>query len=490
MKNNKKLIKNLTALILSGFMTLSLTNPVFARQMSLEESITEALSNNHSIKQSEADLEKAKAVLGEAKGNKGLKLTWEGTANKVGGHYYNQYDIDHSYGNVLSASIPVYTGGALENQYKSADLGVEISALTLENEKQTIQLQTIQDYYKILDCQNIKKVRQSAVTQYSEHEKVAMAKYNAGVVPKSDLLRAQVNLADAKQNLITAENDLQIAVTDFNKLIGQNVLTDVEPSDNYLTNTEYPNTLQKCMDTALQNRPDGLAAQKAVLQAQKSVKSAKAGYLPQVSIVAQKDIAGNSMFDDDQTDKSAIGVQADWTIFDSSVTKSQVKQAEATVIHAQQGVAETNDQILLDVRQAYLSMEAAKRNIETTKIAVAQAAEDNRIAQVRYQAGVGTNSDRLDSIVDYVTAQMNYNQALYDYTISRAALNKAMGLPAEAVVDNNNKADKGKDEKVVKQKAIKRNTTEQKVVEQKAENTNQIDQQKNDSPQLDVLDRG
>ncbi|MBB5336365.1 TolC family protein [Pectinatus brassicae] len=445
MKRNKnRWIKNLTALVLGGIMTVSLNTTVFARQMSLSESINEALANNHTIKEQEASLISARAVLGEARGNEGLTLTWEGTAYKADGHSYHDSGINRLYGNTIKATVPIYTGGKLENNKKSASLGVEIAQYNLDNEKQTIQYQTIEDYYAILNYINIKKVDETAVKQYSEHEKVAEAKYNAGVVAKTDLLTAQVNLANAKQALVTAENNVQVAITTFNTLIGQDILTDVEPADNYLTDTNYSKTLQECMDTAVQNRPDLLAAQRTVEQEQKAIAAAKAGYLPQVDFVAQKYISGNNVFDNDQYDQSIIGILADWTIFDSAVTHSQVKQAEAAYMKAQHTELALKDTVLSDVRQAYLSMEAARKNIETTKIAVVQAEEDNRIAVLRYQAGVGTNSDRLDAISNYATAQTNYNEALYTYTTSRASLEKAMGMP---IMQNNSAVDDTKDSK-------------------------------------------
>ena len=489
MKHSRNLFKNLTAMVLSGITVMTLGNTAFAREMSLQESVLEALNNNHTIKQEESDVEKAKAVLGEAQGNQGVKLTWTGTVNKLGGHYYNSNNIDHSYGNTVTASLPLYAGGQLDDNLKSAKLGVDVSNYTLENTKQSIQLQVIQSYYQILNSQNIKDVRQNVVKQYSDHEQMAEAKYNAGVVPKSDLLRSQVNLADAQQNLTSAENDLQIAISDFNKLIGQDLMTDVQPSDDYLTNYKFTQTLQECMDEAVTNRPDGIATRKAVEQAQLAISAAKAGYLPQVSLVAQKDIAGNNMMTNDQSDKSAVGVQASWDLFDSNVTHSQVKQAEAALIRAQQEQADMDDQIRLDVRQAYLSMEAAQKNIHTTQVAVAQATEDNRIAQVRYQAGVGTNSDILDTISDYVTARMNYNQALYDYTVSIASLNKAMGLDAQSII--NDLGGKGSVVPTVSGTVSAPAANETAVAPAPSEKASApAVQEENDSTELNVLDRG
>ncbi len=398
--------------------------------MSLKQSVEAALANSQNIKQSEAGVEQAQGALAQAKGKRGLNLNWSWSYNQLSGNTYDRQNLDHMYSNQLTAQLPLYTGGSLENAVKAAKEGLDVSGLTLENTKQLVKLQATQDYYQILECINTIRVRKNAVTQLAEHERVANAKYAAGVVPKTDVLRSQVQLADAKQYLVYAENNLAIAESNFNKLIGQDLRTSVTPLDDYLGVTNYRLTLQECVARALENRPDYLAAQKSVAQAQAGVAAAKGANYPQVALVAQKATAGDSSFGDNMSDKANVGVQANWNIFDNGVTSAQVKQQQAVLKQAEANRDNVRDQVQLDVRQAYLTMLAAEKNIQTTKVAVKQAAEDDRIAKISYEAGVSTNTDRLDANVAYVTAQMNYNKALYEYTISRAALDRAMGVPS------------------------------------------------------------
>ena len=113
------------------------------------------------------------------------------------------------------------------------------------------------------------------------------------------------------------------------------------------------------------------------------------------------------------------------------MTKAQVKQAEAALYKAQENAQYVREGIQLEVHQAYLSLLAAEKNIKTTSVAVNQATEDYQIAQVRYSAGVGTNIDVMDASVALTTAKTNYVQALYDYNVSKAQLDKAMGMPVD-----------------------------------------------------------
>ena len=125
-----------------------------------------------------------------------------------------------------------------------------------------------------------------------------------------------------------------------------------------------------------------------------------------------------------------------WNIFDNNVTEAQVQQAKASMRKAEQQLYETRETIQLDVRKAYLNLLAAEQNIHTTKVAVDQAQEDYKIAQVRYSAGVGTNLDVMDAESKLIQTQTTYITALYNYNTNKAALDQAMGLKVELDVAN------------------------------------------------------
>ena len=112
-------------------------------------------------------------------------------------------------------------------------------------------------------------------------------------------------------------------------------------------------------------------------------------------------------------------------------TITKVREAKANVVKAQESYRQISDQVRLAVRTSYLSMREAEKRIKTTEVAVAQAEEDYRIAQLRYRAGVGTNTDVMDASVALTTAKNNYLQALYDYNTSTALLEQSMGVPVE-----------------------------------------------------------
>lgn len=433
--SKKYLNKTITAVLLSGslfFMSAGMVSAEEVVDLTLDSSVQMALENNRTIKQSYYDTDTARWALKEAKGKKGFNISWQGTAAAVAGSSFNvpTNNRDSSYGNVLEAAIPLYTGGQLENNIKANEIGVDISDLNLENTKQQVKLNTTEGYYSILQNRNLVGVNKETVNQLQEHLNVVSARYAAGTVAKSDVLRSQTELANAQQSLVTAENNYDLSMSSLNNIIGLPIQTKLNIKDE-LKYIKYDLNFEECVDTAMANRPDGVAATKAVEQAQANVDVAKAGNLPQVEAYTSYTIDGDDAFKDNFGEQAQVGVRANWNIFDNNVTKAQVKQAESALYKAQENAQYVREGIQLEVHQAYLSLLAAEKNIKTTSVAVNQATEDYQIAQVRYSAGVGTNIDVMDASVALTTAKTNYVQALYDYNVSKAQLDKAMGMPVD-----------------------------------------------------------
>ena len=420
-------------MVLGGIMTMSLTSGMALAadtvNLTLDESIDLALKNNKDIQQSVSETETAKWSLKEAKGSNGFSLAWSSTADKIGGNYYSAAGKDRDFSNTLSASLPIYSGGKIEGSIKKAEIGIDVGALNLENTKQTVKLTVTKDYFTILQYRNLVQVDKDSVEKLQEHLKNVSAQYAVGTVAKSDVLRSQVELANAQQSLVTTQNDYDLSVSTFNNVIGLPLDTGVMIRDE-LKYEKYDLALDNCIVYAQQHRPDGIAAIKAIKQAEAGIKIAQAGQKPQVNFVASDTIDDTKAFGD-QSNKWGVGVSASWNLFDSNVTNSQIKTAEAAKTKAEIVANQQLDTIQLEVRSAYLSMNAAEKNIQTTKVAVEQAQEDYKIAQVRYSAGVGTNIDVIDAQVALTTAQTNYIQTLYDYNTSKATLDKAMGIQVD-----------------------------------------------------------
>jgi outer membrane protein TolC len=260
-------------------------------------------------------------------------------------------------------------------------------------------------------------------------------RFNAGTVPRFDVLRGEVELANAQPRLIRARNAYRIAKNRLADLLGYRVPTEIwEDIPLQLTGTldtePYTINLPDAMRLALERRTELGAARTAVDLRREGVKMAKAGYLPSVQAFAGY-TSRNSNFSDDLTrDVSGwnVGAQMTWDIFDGRLTKGKVDQAEALYQKARFDLDDITRRIELEVRTDYSSFVEAKEVLASQEKVVEEAVEALRLADSRYQAGSGTQLDVLNAQTSLTEARSNKVQSQHDYNVALARLERALGL--------------------------------------------------------------
>lgn len=416
----------ITAIVL-GLMSAQ-TAFAAAVEINLDKAIEMALQTNPTVKISEAESSAAKAQKDEAKASRWLSIDY--THKTARGGYYDSADgaaPHNTHSNGFDASIPLYTGGKLSGTIEQAVQNYKSSEYGVDESYQAVKLSATNGYYSVLEAIDTVKLSKESVERLSAHLQNVQAQYDVGVVARVDVLRSQVELADAEQTLIKAQNAYDLAVADLNNIIGMPHGTELKVTESLQYN-KYDNPMENCINFALANRPELFQAEAGIEAAKASVKVAKSGYMPQVAASASNDWSSANWPGDDG-ENWGVGISVSMNVFDSGVTAAKVRAAEANLYKAEETYRQTKDSVQLDVRNSYLSLREAEKRIATSKVAVESAQEDYRISQLRYQAGVGTNIDVMDSQVALTQAQNNYVQALYDYNTSSASLAKAMGVP-------------------------------------------------------------
>ena len=426
----KKSRQILVTAIVLGLMSAQ-TAFAAAVEINLDKAIEMALKTNPTVKISEAESSVAKAQKDEAKASRWLSIDY--THKTARGGYYDpdpsssQYAPRNSHANGFTASIPLYTGGKLSGTIEQAVQNYKSSEYGVDESYQAVKLSATNGYYAVLQAIDTVKLSKDSVERLSAHLQNVQAQYDVGVVAKVDVLRSQVELADAEQTLIKAQNAYDLAVADLNNIIGLPHGTDLKVTESLQYN-KYDNPMENCINFALANRPELFQAEAGIEAAKAAVKVAKSGYMPQVAASASNDWSSTSWPGDDNQNWG-VGVSVSMNVFDSGVTAAKVNASEASLYKAEETYRQTKDSVQLDVRNNYLSLREAEKRIATSKVAVDSAEEDYRISQLRYQAGVGTNIDVMDAQVALTQAKNNYVQALYNYNTSSAALAKSMGVP-------------------------------------------------------------
>lgn len=439
-------------LILSAALTLALSQGAFAGetvQLNLDDAMQRAFQTNPTISISKYELDSARANYNAARQSRGVSISashqtqrsglddnqystagwdFDGNGNPV---YYPSINrgknIGNKHTNTLTASLPIFTGGKLQGQIEQYKANYKYNEVGVQRTYNEMRSTVTNGYFNMLQADNLQKLNAESVTRLADHLKNVQAQYDVGVVAKVDVLRSQVELANAKQTLIQAENNYQIAEANLNKIVGLPMDTTLK-LDNILVYSAYDRTMDDCLAYAAEHRPELMQAKYNVDAAKGALKVARSGHMPQVSASASQAWSSDNWPGDDNGNWG-VGVNVSLNVFDTGVTLSKIHGAEADLKKAEETYRDTVDSVNLDVRTNYLGLREAEKRINTTKLAVEQADEDYRIAQLRYMSGVGTNTDVLDAQVALTQAKTNYTQALYDYNTSKTDLETSIGVP-------------------------------------------------------------
>lgn len=431
-----KKAKNVLAL--TAALSVLCSQSVFAAtlELDLEETIQRALLTNPSVKIAEYNRKAAKADYSAAKSARGISISLNHSTGRNGyaDPQYNQQlniwtkGIGNSHSNSITASLPIFTGGELQGQIGQAKANYR-SMLSAEEQAYNEMKETATTgYFNMLNATNMKALRQESVDRLQAHLDNVIAQYNVGIVARADVLRSEVELANAQQNYITASNEYDVAEATLNNIIGTPLGTTLLLKDR-LQYEPYENDMAYCLAYSEQHRPELKQAEYAIDSAEAALVVARSGHMPKVYANASNNWGGNgSDWPGDDDENWSVGVTASMNVFDSGVTWSKIHAAQENLAKAKESQRQIKDNVELEVRTDYLNLREAEKRITTTQVAVASAEEDYHIAVVRYQAGVGTNIDVMDAQEALTQAKTNYYQALYNYNTSKAALNTSMGV--------------------------------------------------------------
>lgn len=413
--------------IIAGSLLFSQVGFAAPMELTLDKAIDMALASEPRVSIADSSIGTAKANKRIARAGAGVSLTYDYAFKKTGQAKPSIADsVANSNSNLLTAKLPVYTGGAVSGNIAKSEKAMLASEYNYDKVLQEVLLDTTNSYYKVLQARNTVKLTKESVERLQAHLVNVQAQFSVGTVAKVDVLRSEVELADAEQEFIKAQNDYDLAVAKLNNVIGIPLETEISLKEE-LEYKPYTESLENCLAYALEHRPDIHAAKLNVAAADDAVKVAGADYLPKVYLNATNSWSGENFPGNDKS-TWMVGASMNMNVFDSGITAGNVSKARSELYKQQEVERQLVLAVNLEVKSAYLNLREAEKRIGTAKVAVVKAEEDYKIAQVRYSAGVGTNIDVMDSQVALTKAKNNYVQALYSYNTSKASLDEAIGL--------------------------------------------------------------
>mgnify|MGYP001270038192 CR=1 FL=1 len=413
------------------------------RVFTLQESIEEALKSNWNVKAREERIHEAEAVKDQARADFLPKFSTT--------YSYTRLDEDRSsepmnFGAItvpgspislkdnyqwkVTVAQPVFTGFALLSRYELGKLGIDEAELELELERLDLALHVKRAYFGVLEADRGVEVAEKAVQSLKSHVKVARSFYDVGMIPINDLLKAEVELANAEHDLVKAQNAARIARASFNIALVRSIDASVTLEDirDYRPETgKFPEYVNK----ALENRPEIDALEVRLERTEQSRRLAGSDYMPDISLQYdyikegdEFDLNGSPVHEGNRW--QVMGVLT-WTFFEWGKTRSAVREVDSVRLQLMQTRSALEDQIRLEIKQAYLDLEEAEKNIPTATKAVEQAEENLRVSRERYKAQVATSTEVLDAQTLLTRALTNYYSALYSHHLARARLERALG---------------------------------------------------------------
>jgi outer membrane protein TolC len=338
---------------------------------------------------------------------------------------------EETYTFVASVTQPLFTGFSVLNQYKMTELGLDLAKTNEKLIRQDVILQATKAYYLILKAEKFVNVTKETVTQISAQKDVVNNFYKVGMSPLNDLLETEVLLANAKQNVVRALNDLESAKSQMNVILRRPMDQPIGVVD-ILSYDPFAYDLNYCLTQADENRLEIQIIEMEIALAEKDIELRKKDYYPTISLQGsyykfgtEWDVNGGDGISDDSTWN--IKAVASWDFWQWGRSSYGVHEKKSRLSQALLKKSQLQDEIHFKVKKAFLDMKAAEKNIQTVETAIEQAKENYRINEERYQEQVATSTDVLTAQTLLTATMTNYYTALYDFKIAKASLFREMG---------------------------------------------------------------
>jgi len=414
------------------------------RPITLNEAIDLGIKNSKQLKNSQAKIEEATASLKEALNNQlpDAKLSasylWLSNANvdmklksnNPGGGGGTTPTISRAGYAIANASVPVFAGGRIRYGIEASRFLEEATRLDADNNKEEVIQNTIEAFVNLYKAKSSVSLVQENLAEAQQRVKDFSNLEKNGLLPRNDLLSAQLQASNFELGLLDAENNWRLANVSVNILLGLTENLELVPDSSMIDQNFSVKTLDDYLQTAYTNRKDLAALDLRKKASESAIRSAKGEYYPSLAVSGGY-IAADIPEVITITNALNIGVGVSYNIGSLWKTKAKVQQAEARAKQAAIGESQLNDDIRLDVNHAYLNFLSSQKKIEVYEKAVEQAIENYRIVKNKHDNNLETTTDLLEANTKQLLERMNLIFVKADAVVAYNKLLQAAGLLQE-----------------------------------------------------------
>jgi len=409
---------------------LERSNPV-----TLEELLDLVEKNNSDVIQARIAVERARAVLQESEAGRSptvsgsLQYSYNDSAQARLSNINNNLSnntISNPLSGTLGINYNIFDSGVNDNSIRASENNLRIAESELSRAKQVVRLSIVTAYYNLQNTDETIRIRLKAVENSQKSLEDTKSRERAGVGTKFDVLQSEVQLANAKQELLNAEAAQLVARRELARQINYPGTLDITAADKIAPVSEWKLPIEETILLAVRNRAelDIRKLEREVARDRASTALARLG--PQVSVFANLNTASEFSSGGGIGTGYQLGARLDWSLYDGGRASAQVNQFKADQALAEVRFEQAARQARYDVEESYINQRSRFQQIETAAIAVKQAEEALRLARLRLDAGVGTQLEVITAESDLTRADVNRVQAIIGYNQSRANLERAI----------------------------------------------------------------
>lgn len=401
---------------------------------SLKDCIDIAVNNNPTIRAAIYNEDVYKSQIGQAWANYFPSISAGFEASRSGSKYSHVKNLPYSYTRMYNtmAYVPSISADMLLFDFgktkASADRAKSMYKASKEDTKENINT-IIYDikvtYFNILFAQAQVKVYENTVKDYKLQLEQAWGFYKLGKKAKVDVVTAEYNLGKAQLNLVKAKNILEVAQVQLSKIMGIPDYTNYELSDELLLN-KYDITAEDAIKMAFEARPELISAGESAKAAKMNLRATRREFAPNLGIHGSY---GNGLGNNYDLRSAQIGLGLNYSGLNVLKTKKQVSEAKAEYQKKQAEYQAVKDDVYLNVKKSYIDLQTDMEAIVIAKLALEQAKEQYRQVTGRYKAGVGDAIELKDGENTYLNAQLDFYNAMLNYNVTAASLEKEVGIP-------------------------------------------------------------
>ncbi|MCD6218104.1 TolC family protein [bacterium] len=405
--------------------------------ITLEQAIEIAMENNDEINALRCEVRASEAVLKNARANYMPNLSATGEMSQMDTFPDPEtappesplYGMDFSPSSDITNSVsftfvqPISTFGLIPASIRAAKGGRNAKKEELKLKEQDIALSVIESFYGVFLSERSVIIKKDEVHRSELALNHAKQKFDVGQTAKFDVIRSEVDLAQARESLVGAKKNSEAALLMFQRLLGSDKICHPEFPEN-LDIPEWNIPLDKCIELAFDSRPDlkqleaGVAAQNALVVINK--------LRPNLNFIANLKYADQG---------SAFGGKNSWAwfvkfelpLFDGGRAKHAVDEARGNRDALKSTMEDISALVRLDVQTTFLALNESRARIESSTKIFEQAQEALHMAEVGYKEGVITYLDLISTRNQFTSAELNKLVALTDYHIAYSRMMKSIG---------------------------------------------------------------